>query len=167
MKLFLTLFKLNIKLKLSIMKKLFLISVLCIASTAISLAQLKVIANGKVGIGISVPECKLALGGNGWVLGVDNDALFCAKNAAGTYEAYLWPRWSDNIMYLNYGSGGFHIRNNSSATTMFMENNGDVSIGATSSPNHSKLYIYTNTTNGYTVHITSRFHLLFWISCEI
>jgi hypothetical protein len=34
-------------------------------------------------------------------------------------------------MYLNYGSGGFNIRNNSSVSTMFMTNNNNVGIGTT------------------------------------
>jgi hypothetical protein len=66
------------------------------------------------------------------VLQVNNQAIFQAKNSAGTYETFLWPRWSDNIMYLNYGSGGFNIRNNSSVSTVFMTNDNKVGIGTTS-----------------------------------
>lgn len=84
---------------------------------------------GNAGIGTSVPAYQLTLGGTGSVFGVENTAVFTAKNSAATYEQYFWPRWSDNIMYMNYGSGGFNIRNNSSALTMFMSNAGDVGIG--------------------------------------
>jgi hypothetical protein len=87
--------------------------------------------NGNVGIGTTGPSQKLTIAGTGAVFGVDNTAIFQAKNSAGTYETYLWPRWSDNIMYLNYGSGGFNIRNNSSVSTMFMTAGGNVGIGTT------------------------------------
>ena len=41
----------------------------------------------------------------------------------------MWPRYSDNAMYMNYGSTGFHIRNNSSLDVMFMTPGGNVGIG--------------------------------------
>ena len=66
---------------------------------------------------------------NDGVLRFANTASIYAKNSGGTYETFLWPRFSDNIMYLNYGSAGFHIRNNASATTMFMNNSNQVGIG--------------------------------------
>jgi hypothetical protein len=89
--------------------------------------------NSRVGIGsgITAPDYTLTLGGGGNILGVDNTATFVARNSGGTYEPFLWPRWSDNIMYMNYGSGGMHIRNNASATTMFMTNSNLVGIGTT------------------------------------
>jgi hypothetical protein len=87
--------------------------------------------SGNVGIGTTGPSQKLTIAGTGAVFGVDNTAIFQAKNSAGAYETYLWPRWSDNIMYLNYGSGGFNIRNNSSVSTMFMTAGGNVGIGTT------------------------------------
>ena len=69
---------------------------------------------------------------------MDNGAAFYARNSGGTYDAYLWPRWVDNVMYLNYGSSGFNIRNNSSTSTMFMTNAGYIGIGTTepSAPLH-------------------------------
>lgn len=54
----------------------------------------------------------------------DNGQVLQARNAAGNYENFLWPRWSDNVMYMNYGSGGLNIRNNASGTALFLENNG-------------------------------------------
>jgi hypothetical protein len=61
-----------------------------------------------------------------------NQATFSAKNSGGTYENFLWPRWSDNITYLNFGTGGFHLRNNASATAMFITNACNVGIGHSS-----------------------------------
>jgi len=66
------------------------------------------------------------------VLQLANTATIQVKNSAGTYENFLWARNSDNITYLNYGSAGFHIRNNASTTTMFMTNGGSVGIGHSS-----------------------------------
>lgn len=95
-------------------------------------SKLYVKDGGYIGINTNNPAYQFTIGGTGTIFGVDNTATFCAKNSAGTYENYFWPRWSDNIMYMNYGSGGFHIRNNSSATTMFMTNAGNVGIANTS-----------------------------------
>ncbi|MBU0488211.1 MAG: hypothetical protein KKA07_01250 [Bacteroidetes bacterium] len=94
--------------------------------------KMRVLSGGNVGIGTSAPGYKLTLGGTGGVFGIENTATFAAKNSVGTYENYLWPRWSDNIMYLNYGSAGFQIRNNGSTSTMFMTNGNYVGIGTTS-----------------------------------
>ncbi len=88
--------------------------------------------NSRVGIGTSSPSVLLTLSGSGDVFGVDNTATFLAKNSSGNYEPYMWPRWNDNIMYVNYGSSGMHIRNNSSATTLFMTNGNAVGVGTTS-----------------------------------
>lgn len=97
--------------------------------------RMRINAAGNVGIGTTNPGYKLTIAGGPpggqAVFAIDNTAYFVAKNAAGTYEDYFWPRWSDNIMYLNYGSSGWNIRNNSSTTTMFMTNGGNVGIGTT------------------------------------
>jgi hypothetical protein len=61
----------------------------------------------------------------------DNAQLILGKNSSGTYENVFYPRWSDNITYLNYGSGGFNIRNNSNVSTMFMQNDGKIGLGVT------------------------------------
>ncbi len=83
----------------------------------------------------AAPAYPLTIGATGGVLGIENTASFAAKNAAGTYETFMWPRWSDNIMYINYGTGGFNIRNNSSVNTMFMTNTNEVGIRTTPSSN--------------------------------
>lgn len=85
---------------------------------------------GNVGFGVN-PSYRLTVAGTGSVFAVDNQASFFAKNSGGGYETYFWPRWSDNVMYMNYGSGGMHIRNNGSGTTMFMTNGNSVGIGTT------------------------------------
>ena len=63
-----------------------------------------------------------------------NSFGFFAKNSAGTDEQWMWPRYSDNVMYTNFGANGWNIRNNTSNNVMFMGNNGNVGIG-TVAPN--------------------------------
>ena len=84
------------------------------------------IVSGGVGIGGAV-----RIGSN---LYMNNEKLIYAYNTAGVAESFLYPRWSDNVTYLDYGSAGFNIRNNGGVTTtMFMTNDNKVGIG-TSSP---------------------------------
>jgi hypothetical protein len=96
--------------------------------------RMRITAGGNAGIGTSAPSFLLTLGLTGSVFGVENTASFLAKNAGGGYETYLWPRWSDNIMYLNYGSSGFNIRNNGSTTAMFMTSGNLVGVGNFTNP---------------------------------
>ncbi|HSY50864.1 MAG TPA: hypothetical protein VLC46_18820 [Thermoanaerobaculia bacterium] len=105
------------------------------------------LSGGNVGIGTASPGMILTVAGSGQMFGVDNRAIFTAKNSTGGYESYLWPRWSDNIMYLNYGSSGFNIRTNSSANAMFMDGTGQVSIGTTTPG--SKLDVNGSSRFGY------------------
>lgn len=81
-----------------------------------------------VGIGTTVPAQKLEVSGN--ILQQNQNTLM-AKNSAGTAEPWMWPRWSDNVMYTNFGSGGWNIRNNTSNNVMFMTSAGNVGIGTT------------------------------------
>jgi hypothetical protein len=64
-------------------------------------------------------------------INMGNDKYISGVNSTGGIEFAFWPR-SNNTTYLNYGSAGFAIRNNSSTTTMFMTNTGRVGIGTTS-----------------------------------
>jgi hypothetical protein len=96
-----------------------------------NIERIRVLGGGRVGINTATPSYLLTLGGINGVFAVDNQAMFVAKNSIGTYEGYFWPRFSDNIMYLNYGSAGFNIRNNASTSTMFMTNNRDVLVNST------------------------------------
>ena len=81
--------------------------------------------NGYIGIATTSPGFLLTLAGNGDIFAVDNKASFTAKNSAGTYETYLCPRWSDNAMYVNYGSGGWYIRNNTSSIAAYFNGSGN------------------------------------------
>ncbi len=60
---------------------------------------------------------------------MDNTQAIYAKNSSGAPEVFLWPRFADNVTYLDYGSGGLNIRNNVGVPTMFMKNDGRVGIG--------------------------------------
>jgi hypothetical protein len=82
----------------------------------------------RVGIGTVTPAYGLTIETD---IGIANSRRFWARDASGGYEQFLWPRWSDNVMYLNYGSAGFNIRNNSSVSTMFLTANNKVGIGTT------------------------------------
>ena len=42
---------------------------------------------------------------------MNNANIMYAKNTSGTYESFYIPRWSNNATYLNFGTGGFYIRN--------------------------------------------------------
>lgn len=88
-------------------------------------------ATGNVGIGLTTPPYPLTIKGPGTVFGIDNSAVFAAKDTAGNYAVFLTPRGNNDATYLNYGSGGFYIRNNASSQTMFMANSGNVGIGTT------------------------------------
>lgn len=94
---------------------------------------------GNVGIGISLPTAKLDVNGNAYVRGqinltgaivMANEQTIWGTNSLGLAEQAFWPRSADGT-YLNYGTAGFYIRNNASATTMFMGNNGNIGIGTT------------------------------------
>ena len=63
---------------------------------------------------------------------ISHDQVIHGTNSAGSTESFIWPRASDNTSYINYGSGGFNIRNNGSGNTMFMTNDNKVGIGTTS-----------------------------------
>jgi hypothetical protein len=96
---------------------------------------LRVHSDGSIRIGTGTvpdPTIKLSIGGSGQVFGVDNSSTFAARNSSGVYENWLTARHTDNVMYLNYGSGGFNIRNASDLTSMFMDNTGNVSVGSAS-----------------------------------
>lgn len=65
----------------------------------------------------------------GTPLQINNQATFQAKNSAGTYETFMWPRWSDDKMYVNYGSGGLLLRNSASAAVLTGDPSGYLTLG--------------------------------------
>ena len=91
---------------------------------------------GNVGIGTTSPTYRLTLaGGVNGILAMDNAASILARNAAGAYEAFLWPRFSDNITYMNYGSAGLRIRTNGSVNVIEANAAGRVGIGTAPTAN--------------------------------
>ena len=102
--------------------------------------------NGKVGIGTPTPSFTLDVSGN---MRFQNGNEIWANNFSGGAEQFLWPRWSDNITYLNYGSAGFNIRNNGSTSRMFIQDGGNVGIGTTA-PTAALHVIKIGTFNAYT-----------------
>jgi len=109
--------------------------------------------SGNVGIGTTSPGYKLTLGGTSTVFGIENATAFAAKNSVGSYENYLWPRWSDNVTYLNFGSAGFNIRNSGSTSVMVMQNNGNVGIGTGSPDTKLEVNGYADTVSGLTIDV--------------
>jgi hypothetical protein len=60
-----------------------------------------------------------------------NDDLIYGKNLTGGDEGCFWPRGGNNGTYLNFGSGGFYIRDNANNSKMQITNDGTVQIGTT------------------------------------
>ena len=87
------------------------------------------------------------------VLRFENGSNFQGKNSAGTYEFFLTPRGGDNVTYMNFGSAGLNIRNNSDASRLFIQNGGNVGIGSTSP---TQLLTMASTTNGTTIRLSQR-----------
>ena len=88
----------------------------------------------KLSIATTEQTYKITIGGGQTgAMGFDNKNYLAAKNSDGTYENFFWPRWSDNYMYMNYGSAGFRIRNNSSTIALQMEPDGQANFYSTDS----------------------------------
>jgi hypothetical protein len=83
---------------------------------------------GDVAVGGTVPADKLHVSGN---IVQDNANVLRAKNSAGAMETWMWPRFSDNVTYINFGSSGINIRNNASESRLFIQDGGNVGIGDT------------------------------------
>jgi len=105
-----------------------------------------------IGIGTSNSTYGLTLGGACSTLGVDNAGVFYAKNTSNAYEAFMYPRYNDNIMYINAGSAGLNVRNNGGTTTMFMSSNNNVGIGTLTPAYKLDLYGDLHSYSGYFDH---------------
>jgi hypothetical protein len=90
----------------------------------------KVRFNGNgVGILCNAPDYPLTINGN---LGIPNAIGWYAKNSTGSYELFMHPRWSDNIMYIDVGSAGLNVRaNGGGSSRMFINSSGNLGIGTT------------------------------------
>lgn len=62
-----------------------------------------------------------------------------AKTSGGSYETWMWPRGTDNSTLLNYGAGGFQIRDHDGNDTLVLTDDNKVGIG-TDSPSR-KLHV--------------------------
>jgi len=93
---------------------------------------------GVVGINTKTPNIFYALDVNGSMIVrggfyMNNNKSIFAQNTGGTNDFCLMLRSpdTDSKTFLNYGTGGFQIRNNTSNDTMFMTNDNRVGIGTT------------------------------------
>ena len=57
-----------------------------------------------------------------------NTGEILGKNTGGTYETAIYPRYSDNAMYLSGGAGGIFIRVNSTTTAITIDTSGNTSL---------------------------------------
>jgi hypothetical protein len=73
------------------------------------------------------------------------------KNSQGDLQTFIWPRWTDDVTYLNYGENGFAIRNFSSQSAIFIKDNGNVGIN-NANPQH-KLDVSGDIAMPYGTHI--------------
>ena len=119
--------------------------------------------SGKVGIGTSSPGSLLDVNGDMQTEGninLKNTGAIWGKNTSGTLEFCLFPRYSDNMTYLNFGSAGFNIRNNASTSRMFITDSGIVGIGTSTSPSKGQLEVqgtggaYPQPANGWSLQST-------------
>jgi len=87
--------------------------------------RVRVSASGNVGIGTTNPQAQLHLTGD---MLLENSHILYGKNSAGTAEVFLYPRWSDNVTYLNFGSAGMRIRTNTSADRLTLDSDGNATF---------------------------------------
>ena len=95
---------------------------------------------GNVGIGKSNPAYKLDVNGAAKVTGalyadgnfvMGQNAVLYGYNSVGVGKPVFWPRASDNGTYLNFGTGGFFIRDEDDVVRMRFYSGGTVGINTT------------------------------------
>lgn len=101
-------------------------------SSALSINSLA----GGVTAPVSLSTPLITLTGATSELQMANGGQMLAKNSGGTYEGFMFPRFSDNKMYIDIGSAGLVWRQNGGTTAFTMDNlgnvtyaQGDVSVG--------------------------------------
>lgn len=87
-----------------------------------------------VGIGTLSPSTsyKLDVAGDAHTSGniyQENGKGLWAKTVAGTSQQWMWPRWTNDWMYLNMGPGGWIIRDSASVERIRITAAGSVGIG--------------------------------------
>jgi hypothetical protein len=93
---------------------------------------MRITGSGYVGIGTNSPTYPLTLSGNAIAVGLENGAIIYGKNSGGTYEKAFIPRASDNVMYMNFGTGGMNLRNNAYSSVLFFNSSRNLGINNTS-----------------------------------
>ena len=92
---------------------------------------------GNVGIGKSNPAYKLDVNGTAKVTGalyadgnfiMGQNAVLYGYTSTGVGKPVFWPRASDNGTYLNFGTGGFFIRDEDDVVRMRFYSGGTVAI---------------------------------------